>query len=321
MNKYGIHLANGPQDIERIISCGFAHYIALEMQADYLARCPGERYLRLWHKADAPTEQIAASCVKWSERFRHIVPWNEANVETTYLGYRGIARRFLLLLDAVQDVCTLHWPALSPSQMYRAYATDWLPAASRAPIVDIHCYGSCQDMLEVVDWYRHVLPGKPLLISEFNFGVGRYVDPWWWADEALRFYEALYDRPEVIGACGFIWQWYNPDTTVVTPVDWIDQPIEDVIRQAKKEGEQTMDKITTILVDMWRRQGVNVNPDDAFFKYAVTQAKNGVFIIPQPSKDGYYYTEIDGYLVAYTFPPMYCSKSDYIVKTGLPPFL
>ncbi len=46
-NLFGIHLANGAQDITRVISLGCHHHLALEMQADYLSHCPGERYLEV----------------------------------------------------------------------------------------------------------------------------------------------------------------------------------------------------------------------------------------------------------------------------------
>lgn len=324
MNQFGIHLANGPQDIQRVVSCGFDHYVALEFQADYLVQCPGKHYLRLWHYAHQQAEEIMASVLRWADVVDHIIPWNEPNIESAHLGYRGIADKFLALLGRVAGKCVLHWPALSPRQMYRERLGEWREAAMQAPVVDVHCYGTCEEMLEIVDWYRAALPGKKLLVTEFNFGAGREVDPNWWAEEALRFYYALYERPEVLGACGFIWRWHDPDVPLETPVDWEGQPIEAAVRAASKPDREEVpivDRVAVIMADMWRRQGVNLNPDDAFFKHAVEQARTaGVFIIPQPSRDGYYYTEVDGYLVAYTFPPMYCSKGDYVVRTGLPPF-
>jgi len=233
MNKYGIHLANGAQDIQRIVSCGFTHYLALEMQVDYLAQCPGERYLRLWNKPGDDAIDIADGIRDYLGITTDIIPWNEANIETD-LSYAEIAACFNEVCDVIDGDVTLHWPALSPSRYYQAYVAHWLPAAERADVVDVHCYGTCEEMLEIVDWYRRVLPGKPLLITEFNFGAGRQVDPNWWAQEALRFYAALYERPEVMAACGFIWKWYNPDIALPTTVDWQDQPIEAVVRAALK---------------------------------------------------------------------------------------
>lgn len=88
------------------------------------------------------------------------------------------------------------------------------------------------------------------------------------------------------------------------------------------EGEQqTMDKFTALMVDMWQRQGVTVNPEDGFFKKAVQSAReDGVFVIPQPSRDGNFTTDVEGYRVAYTFPPMFCQIGDWSnVEVGLPP--
>lgn len=86
------------------------------------------------------------------------------------------------------------------------------------------------------------------------------------------------------------------------------------------EEEPMTDKLTIILHDMWARQGVNVSLEDGFFKAAVQQARlNGVYVIPQPSKDGDFTTDVDGYRIAYTFPPMYAAIGDWgNVKTGLP---
>lgn len=95
---------------------------------------------------------------------------------------------------------------------------------------------------------------------------------------------------------------------------------QDIAPPKPPEPEEPMDKLMALMVDMWERQGVRVNTDDAFFKHAVAQARNGVYIIPQPSRDGYYYTEVDDYLVAYTLPPMHCRKTDYAVQMGLPFF-
>lgn len=87
-------------------------------------------------------------------------------------------------------------------------------------------------------------------------------------------------------------------------------------------GVVVMDQLARILEDMWQRQGVNVNPDDGFFKAAVDKARNdGVFIIPQPSQDGNYTTDISNYRIAYTVPPMWCRLGYWSsVEVGLPPF-
>ena len=86
--------------------------------------------------------------------------------------------------------------------------------------------------------------------------------------------------------------------------------------------EKPVDDLAVVLANMWERQGVRVdtsNPD-AFFKYALEEARNNhIFIIPQPSVDGNYYTKRAGYVIGYTFPPVYCLDNDWgNVKTGLP---
>jgi hypothetical protein len=125
----------------------------------------------------------------------------------------------------------LHWPALHPGNLYRELVHDWYAAAAMAPILDVHCYGTSDEMLEIVDWYLTTFPQSQLLITEYNFGAGREVNPEQYALDVVRFLKALETRPRVIGAIGFIWKWYNPDIPLKTTLDWIDQPIERVMRE------------------------------------------------------------------------------------------
>ncbi len=233
MNQVGIHLANGTQDIARVISLGCHHHLALEMQADYLSRCPGERYLRLWHQPQDDPRQVIERARQYNGITPHIIPWNEANIETN-LSYRSIAESFLSLALLVDATTILHWPALSPSRGYREHAAEWLPAARVADVVDIHAYGSAAQILEICDWYHSVLPDKELLLTEVNPGAGNRFDQGWWAAEYLALTTALLERPWVIAAIGFIWEWHQPDMHLPQTVDWLGQPIEQAVRAASK---------------------------------------------------------------------------------------
>lgn len=240
MNLFGVHLANGEQDIARVIRLGCHHHLALQYQDGALSCCPGRKYLRLWHFAHEPVEDIARDAKRWGAVFPDVFPWNEANLESPQLSYAEIGAKFLAYHRAISGSGLIsHWPALSPAFRYRECIGEWREAAMAADVVDLHCYGTAAQMLEIVDWYRQQFPNKELLISEYNAGAGNWFDQEWWAREALVFMTALLDRPEVIAAIGFIWQWHRPDMALPTTVDWIGQPIEAAVRAAQKPDRRT----------------------------------------------------------------------------------
>lgn len=243
-NLFGIGLANGWQDIERVKSLGCDHYLALEGQADYLSRCPGEKYVRMWNKPGDDPMDIADTFKDYMGVTCHCIPWNEPNLETN-LSYKDIADAFEWTRFVIGGDAILHWPALAPIPGYREHAADWVPAAKQADIVDVHAYGNCQQILDTCDWYHSVLPGKELLITECNPGAGNVFNQDWWAQEYLTLTTALLDRPWVIGAIGFIWEWHNPDMALPTLVNWVGQPIERVVREAAKPERKE-----------WRREKV-----------------------------------------------------------------
>lgn len=234
MTKAGIHLANGPQDIARVVSLGCGHHLALEMQAEYLAQCPGERYIRLWNRPGDDPIDIADSIRDYLGITRHFIIWNEANIETD-LSYQQTADCFTRARQIIGGDVILHWPALSPSRGYRERAADWLPAARLADIVDVHAYGSAAQILEILDWHHSQLPDKEILLTECNPGAGNGFDQAWWATEYLTLLAEADKRPWLRACIGFIWQWHNPDMTLPTTVDWIDQPIEAAVRNRPKE--------------------------------------------------------------------------------------
>ncbi len=239
-NLMGCHLANGTQDIARVVSLGCDHHLALEMQADYLSHCPGTRYIRLWYQAGDDVIEIAERARQYVGITRHVIPWNEANIEGRLADhYSAIAQSFLRLAAIVDPETILHWPALSPKPGYREHAAEWLPAARAADVVDVHAYGSAAQILEIVDWYHDQLPDKELLLTECNPGAGNTFDQQWWAAEYLTLCGMLLSRPWVIAAIGFIWQWHTPDVSLPTTVDWLGQPIERAVRAASKPQRRT----------------------------------------------------------------------------------
>lgn len=144
-------------------------------------------------------------------------------------------------------------------------------------------------------------------------------------DEA---YSWLSKMPNFLGLTPFIWDsgdehWQNrirPNAALVeglkrmkryTACDW---PFV---------GGEKVDRIEVLLTDMWNRQGVKpAKGADAFWAYALEQARKGRVIVPQASKDGNYYNSDDPkYVVAYTLPaPLWCEKNVWVVHEGFPPF-
>lgn len=272
VNKYGIHLANGGEmDLERVVSLGCSHYLALEGQAEALAQCPGARYLRLWDKGflHRPAAETAANINAWAARGDwDLIPWNEANLASELDDppaapevYRAVAARYCELLPLVADSSRLHFPAWSPSGGYREALPLWREAAMAAPVVDVHAYGSASEMFEIVEWYLAALPGKRLLVTEYNPGGGRWFDPAWWAQEAVTFVRCLYSRPLVLGAVGFIWRWHNPDMYLPQTLDWRDQPIEAAMRAAYKANVEETPMPAKIAVALCpSNQDRNISP-------------------------------------------------------------
>jgi hypothetical protein len=289
VNIAGIGLANGPQDIARVISLGCDHYLALEGELDFLLQVPGERYLRLWEQGirnkDAGGMADIARKVRTCRRkgIRHIVPWNEQNLSTeggfpdNWMGsaehrrllYSSVASKYSELVSLLtNDDVILHFPAWCPHEFYREHLGDWKWAVGEH--LDLHCYGTVEQMLEIVDWYISSFPGTDLYITEWNFGAGNRVDPDWWAGEAVRFLNEIWKRPQVVCAIGFIWKWHRPDSHLITTLDWEGQPIEKAVRQMPKPQRQTGE--TTVneqeylrwAADVYRRAGVLRGFSDGF---------------------------------------------------------
>lgn len=76
-----------------------------------------------------------------------------------------------------------------------------------------------------------------------------------------------------------------------------------------------------MIQDIFKRQGVNVNTGDSFYKFIVQAARTGTLIYPMPSPDGNYYVQVGDNYIAYTNPVLYCPVSNPAdVHLGLPPF-
>lgn len=105
--------------------------------------------------------------------------------------------------------------------------------------------------------------------------------------------------------------------------DWANFDMDEISQQLEEEAPPmpTEDRIEAQLKNMWRRQGVDPNTnDDAFWTYALTQAKTtGKVIIPQHSPDGNYLDYSDPEVIfAYSIPAMWAAKNSNIINEGLP---
>ena len=99
--------------------------------------------------------------------------------------------------------------------------------------------------------------------------------------------------------------------------------LESFIRKFSWEGEQEeMDDYERIVSDIFNRANVVINPNDAFYKFIVKRLREtGELIFPLQSRDGFYYTQIRDWYVAYTQPMLWCRIDNPAdVKIGLPPF-
>jgi len=203
------------------------------------------------------------------------------------------------------------------------------PAIEACGVLDVHPYWIEADQV-TSEFYGHrfklahaLFPDMPIFCSELgNFDVIRGSSP----DEFIQWFESIDELPYVLAGTPFIWE--DP-TRNFERNDWsrngeiarrVTAHPKRLITTPIEEEPMPEDNLTTVLHNMWTRQGAHVPLDDGFFKHAIEQARtNGVYIIPQPSPDGNYTLDLDGYRIAYTMPPMYAKLGDWgNVKTGLP---
>ena len=249
-NVWGMALPNGPMDLGRIVACGFGHYLALEDQASELKRCPGRPYLRLWTRGVLQQSAASIAARVLGAGFLDVIPWNEANLpqeggfseaalynatarEARYLAIAGL---FLDVKRRVGSARRLHFPAWALGHYHRELVDLWGDAAEEADVIDVHAYGTVDQILAEVDWYRSTFPKKTLLLSEYNWRLHgpEVVDLNAWGGEVKRLHAALLDRPDVLAAVAFIWRWHNPDSILKQSLDWEGTVLEIMARSALK---------------------------------------------------------------------------------------
>lgn len=230
MMRKGIHLANGTQDIHRVLDCGFECYNLLQSELHYVPairkRYPDALVVVRCYVPNLVYYSTTALLALVDEVVSYggmngIIPWNEANLGYE-MGEPGAEQRpgwkemnLLWMQDyweafepafhkAFPNGPLLHFPAWSP---FDGSVGPFWPGAD---VYDIHCYGTPEQMLAYVDACLDAIPAdKPAFISEWNFGR-----PWTGDDVPeliAEFFSGLAQRPRVEGAAAFIWRWYNAD--------------------------------------------------------------------------------------------------------------
>src|SRR5690606_10041837 len=93
---------------------------------------------------------------------------------------------------------------------------DWVVRGAKR--LAVHCYGTCQQMHDVVQWYLENTFGD-LYITECNPGAGNTFDLAAWArDELVPFLDWCATQPRVKLVAYFAWRW-DQSPTLPSSVD------------------------------------------------------------------------------------------------------
>lgn len=220
----GVHLTNGAQDVELILTKGYRCFTFLDGQqpeALKIRQAAPDSLLvmRLYSSNFLESAPLALAQRIKQFPFEHVIPWNEANLgyevgqsgaeqtadwkESNLNRIHSYWEEFLPAFRSENPGKLLHFPAWSP------WDGDVGPFWPGADVYDLHLYGRPEEMLSYLDRCLPQIPeGKPVYISEWNFGR-----PW---DETprgdvARFLNGLTTRSRAIGAAAFIWKWEHPD--------------------------------------------------------------------------------------------------------------
>lgn len=257
MNKFGIHLPNGPiRDPETMLELG-SHFTLLHFQAAWVPKLREVSpdgvilvrfYLPKWSERDP--REWARACAEEYLRDRggwslaslgcDVTPANEQNLPHEGGGwtadwYRRINEWNLAWLDEFRrrTGCPrerTHFPAFAyghsddTNDLGHVGLEICRQAIEAYGVLDYHPYWFEPDQVES-EWHGHrfvqawkLFPGKPIFCSEAgNFAVERASTP----EELLRWFNSLYRYPHVIGGTPFI---YEDPTGAHRPNDWSRNP-------------------------------------------------------------------------------------------------
>lgn len=159
-----------------------------------------------------------------------------------------------------RDLNTLYpegnWLAMPPSPGVPGW-DGWV--IRDAPRLAVHCYGTLQEMMDVLNWYLANTSGD-LFITECNFAAGRQVDRNQWAHEHLRpFLDLCGSLTRVKFLAYFAHRW-NMSHTLPTPVDAAGTEILTVL-QTWQGGAMSLANV--LLDEGEARRAIRFNPGAA----------------------------------------------------------
>jgi hypothetical protein len=203
----------------------------LDLDPDQGRRSP-EGLVRPYHTGRPDPVFFAEAASRWFVEGRRVQVMNEPNIEGGFSGPADFAAWFEEVVDACPPDARLYWTPPSPGLSgWENWYTDpaCQRAIGRATGLSVHCYGSSQQMLEVVRSVADICPGRPLWISEANFGAGNVADIDAWArDELGRFLDEVSAIAEV-EAVNYFAPYWDQSATLPTSVDGFGTAVEDVL--------------------------------------------------------------------------------------------
>lgn len=166
-------------------------------------------------------------------KYPNIKTWrirNEPNIESPGRTPDDWYRYLMDLAQGVPSDMQLFTAAISPG------TSDWLnwfratvKAASKFKGVDAHIYGNPTEFETILKQIRDLYYGR-LFITEYNFGAGREYNLNKYAQDWPTILE-LCDKYKVEMCSVFIWEWFNPDSSLKTTVNVKDTPMEAAMKQ------------------------------------------------------------------------------------------
>lgn len=258
---FGIHLANGPNPTVRILQGGFSSHLALQDQIPDLIRLkqadPSSRALVRYFCRNLLTTPISWTMSQLqmivplllAAGIRDVIVGNELNnpVEGQVLHPDVAAHVLWILFGQIRSAyptVRLHLPAFSPGfSDWEAYLAACRSLGVDFDVVDVHAYGTNDQMRQIVETAHRLVPNKPLAITEMNFGAGQKVDLASYLPQIRAFGQWCQGQSYLDGPPHwFIWRWDNPDFPLPTSVDVEGTILESFFTQVNKE--QPMSDVT-----------------------------------------------------------------------------
>lgn len=228
----GIHLPNcaiNEAELARIAKLGCSDFVDLDFWPDRWGLLPnGSRLHVRAFRRDAlkPLDDAITVCrlLRQYPQIATIRIRNEPNLEQPGEDWALYLNEYLAHIPR-EFRNRISIPAPSPgAQGWMRYLDVNCAAAIKyqIPQIDAHIYGTVNEFFDTYSVYAFKWHG-PLIITEYNFGAGRQYSLQTWADDYLTIIKRL---PAQVPLCTFIWYWQTPDTSLPTPVNVKDTPME-----------------------------------------------------------------------------------------------